>query len=111
MYLLLKVMQTELVEDRRVCDDRQHVYVELETSSKIRHYLPNNLRSYIGYTRQFRVFVTSKNVKLVELRDVGEILTWTAGGGKSFRYRARILHFYTLLFRGDLSFQRESWKV
>jgi len=58
--------------------DWRDLYNKLESAIKVRHYSPRTLRAYRGWVCQFQSFVKSKDLKLVEVEDVKEFLSFLA---------------------------------
>lgn len=65
-------------KDKIKSADWSHVFTELESSIKMRHYSPKTLKSYTGYTRQFQAFVKSKDPNSVDVTDVKAFLSYLA---------------------------------
>ncbi len=54
------------------------VFNDLKNAIKIRHYSPETLRTYRGWTRKFQAYTKSKDTRLLAIDEVKAFLTWPA---------------------------------
>lgn len=102
--------ETEKSAEKDKGADWRQVYSELESSIRMRHYSPNTLKSYVGYTRQFQAFVNSKDPKGVTVEDVKAFLSSLAIK-KRVSASSQNLAFNALLYLFRNVFKSEFGKI